>query len=167
MRSILRQREFVADEWRYADEEPAARSLIVPIAQLRGDSQGALVSVPRLGVRLAPADAVEELVPYLARVHLVALEFPNPGDGRAFSQGHTLREQLGFSGELRAIGAGVRQDLIFFMARCGFDAFELAAGQDPQAARRALARYDVAYQVGSPEVKLRAQRFLRANAPAA
>jgi uncharacterized protein (DUF934 family) len=167
MRSILRRREFVADEWRYADEEPGAQSLIVPLAQLRRDSQGALASVPRLGVRLGPADAVEELVPHLARLRLVALEFPNPGDGRAFSQGYTLREQLGFTFELRAVGAGVRQDLVFFMARCGFDAFELAAGQDPQAAQRALSRYDVAYQVGSPEVKLRAQRFLRANAPAA
>ena len=102
--------------------------------------------------------------PWLGQLALVALEFPNPGDGRAFSQARALREQLKFRGELRAVGAAVRQDLIFFMARCGIDAFELAEGEDWQAARRALTRYDVAYQDGCAAVTLRAQRFARPNA---
>jgi len=87
------------------------------------------------------------------------VEFPNPSDGRGYSQARLLRERLGFRGELRAVGAGVRQDQVFLLARCGFDALELAAGEDAQAARRALERYDVAYQPGSAAVGLRAQRF--------
>jgi hypothetical protein len=35
----------------------------------------------------------------------------------------------------------------------------LAAGEDPQAARRALNRYDVAYQPGAAQVSVRRQRF--------
>jgi uncharacterized protein (DUF934 family) len=166
MRNILRRREFTADEWRYPGEEPAAAGRIVPFAELMREPGAALGDAQRLGVRLTPADAVAELAPFLTRLSLVALEFPNPGDGRAFSQAHTLREQFGFTGELRAVGAGVRQDLIFFMARCGFDAFELPADEDPEAARRALSRYQVAYQPGAGEVTLRAQRFARASAAA-
>jgi len=48
---------------------------------------------------------------------------------------------------------------VFLLARCGFDAIELAENEDPDAARRALDRYDVAYQGGSAEVALRRQRF--------
>ncbi|MBV8909401.1 MAG: DUF934 domain-containing protein, partial [Gammaproteobacteria bacterium] len=48
-------------------------------------------------------------------------------------------------------------------ARCGFDAFELASGEDPEGARRALARYDVAYQPGSSLLDIRRQRFRRAG----
>jgi uncharacterized protein (DUF934 family) len=166
MRNILRRHELTADEWRYPGEDPGAAARIVPLAEFTADPAAALSGARRLGVQLAPTDAVTELVPFLKQLALVALEFPTPGDGRAFSQGHTLRAQLGFAGELRAIGAGVRQDLIFLMARCGFDAFELPADEDPQGALRALTRYDVAYQPGAAQVALREQRFPRASAAA-
>lgn len=162
MRHILRQREWVADEWRYLDEEPGSAAgvpLIVPWAQLRAAPDRWRGRDGRLGARLAPADRVEELAAALPDLSLVAVEFPNPGDGRGYSHGRLLRERLQFSGELRAVGAGVRQDQVFLLARCGFDALELAAGEDPQAALRALGRYDVAYQPGAPQVGLRRQRF--------
>jgi len=37
------------------------------------------------------------------------------------------------------------------LARCGFDALELPEGEDADGACRALQRYDVAYQPGSPQ----------------
>jgi len=178
MRRILRRRELVVDDWRYAGEEPAAgaaagpgtaalagaevpmdAALIIPLAELRRDPTRWHGRCGRLGVRLGPADAVEELAGELPFLSLVALEFPNPGDGRGYSQARLLRERFGFRGELRAVGAGVRQDQVFLLARCGFDAIELAAGEDPQASQRAFSRYDVAYQPGSPQVAIRRQRF--------
>ncbi len=138
MRHILRRREWLADEWRYLGEDSdgadGAVALIVPFAQLRADPQK-LARQPRSPGR-APgsADRVEELAPELPHLSLVAVQFPNPGDGRGYTQGRLLRERFGFTGELRAVGAGVRQDQVFLLARCGFDALELAAGEDPQAA---------------------------------
>jgi uncharacterized protein (DUF934 family) len=163
MRYILRRHELTVDEWRAPDdasEAPVDAPLIVPLAALRADP-GRWQGRGRLGVRLAPAEGVEELAAYLPALSLVAVEFPNPGDGRGYSQARLLRERLGFGGELRAVGAGVRQDQLFLMARCGFDAFELAPGEDPEAARRAFERYDVAYQSGSRLLELRRQRFPR------
>ena len=160
MRRILRRREIVADDWIHLGEHAAdGAALIVPLAELRKDPDRWWQWSGRLGVRLTPVDRVEELAEELPRLDLVAVEFPTPIDGRGYSAGRLLRERLGFRGELRAVGAGVRQDQVFLLARCGFDAFELADGQDPDAARRALQRYDVAYQPGSPETAIRKQRF--------
>jgi uncharacterized protein (DUF934 family) len=162
MRHILRQRELITDQWRYLGETDAAAALIVPFAELRRAPEQWRARDGQLGVRLTPADRVEDLAVELARLDLVAVEFPSPGEGRGYSQARLLRERFGFRGELRAVGAGVRQDLLFLLARCGFDSFELAAGEDPAAALRAFSRYDVAYQPGATQLSLRRQRFFAA-----
>ncbi|HEV2228362.1 MAG TPA: DUF934 domain-containing protein [Steroidobacteraceae bacterium] len=160
MRYILRRREIVADDWAYLGEQAAAGSpLIVPLERLRADAALWAAWRGALGVRLAPADAPEDLASELPRLALVAVEFPTAGDGRGYSQGRLLRARLGFRGELRAVGAGVKQDQVFLLARCGFDAIELAAGEDLEAARRALSRYTVAYQPGAAGVFVDRQRF--------
>jgi phosphoadenosine phosphosulfate reductase len=160
MRYILRRREIVADDWVHLGEEPeGAAALIVPLGQLRADAARWAGWRGRLGVRLTPGDAPEDLAAELASLALVAVEFPNAGDGRGYSQGRLLRNRLGFQGELRAVGAGVKRDQVFLLARCGFDAIELAPGEDLEAARRALTRYTVAYQPGAAGIALERQRF--------
>jgi uncharacterized protein (DUF934 family) len=162
MRPILRRHELLADDWRYLAEEPAESApLIVPLAQLRSDPRRWQQRPGPLGARLGPADSVSELAPLLPRLALIALEFPNPGDGRGYSQARLLRERFAFAGELRAVGAGVRQDQAFLLARCGFDSLEPPPGVDLEGVRRALSRYSVAYQPGSASVELRQQRFGR------
>jgi uncharacterized protein (DUF934 family) len=160
MRHILRQREWHSDHWRYLGEEIGeGDAVVVPLAELRSARERWWAWSGRLGVRLAPVDRVEDLSEDLPRLDLIAVEFPSPGEGRGYSQGRMLRERFAFGGELRAIGAGVRQDQVFLLARCGFDAMELASGEDPHAARAALSRYDVAYQPGSAQVSMHRQRF--------
>ena len=160
MRHILRRHELLPDDWRYLTEEPAESDpLIVPLAQLRSAGREWQQRPGPLGALLAPADPVTDLAPFLPRLALIALEFPNPGDGRGYSQARLLRERFAFRGELRAVGAGVRQDQAFLLARCGLDSLEPPAGVDLEAVRRALSRYSVAYQPGSAAVELRRQRF--------
>lgn len=147
MRKLLRQREIVADDWRYAGEPGAesAEAVIVPVAELRADAARWAGSGGRLGVRVGPATRLDELVEFLPRLALVAIEFPSPGDGRGYSLARPLRDRYHFAGEVRAVGA-VKRDQVFYMSRCGFDSFELAEGEDFEAARRALNLYSVAYQ---------------------
>jgi uncharacterized protein (DUF934 family) len=130
--------------------------LIVPFAELHSH-----LSYPgRLGVRLAPGDQLENPGPDMQRLSLVAVEFPSAGEGRGYTQGRLLRSaRFGFKGELRAVGAGVKQDLLFIMARCGFDAFELAPGQKVEEALRAFERYSVAYQPAQPLASIQQQRY--------
>jgi uncharacterized protein (DUF934 family) len=175
MRPILKRldvagperREIVEDDWRYLGEEGAdvtgTEALIVPFAEFRTNIAQWREYRGRLGVRLAPADAVEDLGEDVHRLSLVAAEFPSVGEGRGYSQARLLRSRFQFKGELRAVGAGVKQDLLFIMARCGFDSFELAPGQKVDEALRALDRYSVAYQPAEPVPSIRQQRFFAAG----
>jgi uncharacterized protein (DUF934 family) len=160
MRRILRQHEIVVDDWRYLGEDASeSDALIIPFSELRANSASWRDWRGRLGVRLAPADPTEQLSDELSRLALVAVEFPNPGDGRGYSHARLLRQRLHFKGELRAVGAGVKQDQVFLLARCGFDAIDLAPGENLDEALKALQRYTVAYQPGDPSVRVGRQRF--------
>ena len=160
MRRILKRHEVVEDTWHLFGEAAAdTDALIVPLADLRKDTPAWLARKGPLGVRLAPAESVESLTDVLPHLALVAVEFPNVGDGRGFSYGRLLRDRLGFKGELRAVGGGVKQDKIFLLARCGFDSFELPPAEKADEALAALRRYDVVYQPAEPIEGIRRQRF--------
>ena len=88
---------------------------------------------------------VDDLVPYLDRLAVVALVFPTFRDGRAYSQARLLRERYGFKGELRATGQVLR-DQFLFMLRAGFDAFEVKKEADAEAFTNTAKRYSVFYQ---------------------
>ena len=160
MRRILKRHEIVADTWHLPGEDAAdSDPIIVPLAELRKDTAAWLARKGPLGVRLAPAESVESLADVLPHLALVAVEFPNVGDGRGFSYGRLLRDRLGFKGELRAVGGGVKQDKIFLLARCGFDSFELPPTEKADEALAALHRYDVVYQPAEPIEGIKRQRF--------
>ncbi len=95
-----------------------------------------------------PNDKPErELAPFLPRLSLVALEFPVFRDGRAYTQARQLRERYGFKGEIRATG-DVLRDQFLFMARAGFDAFEVRKEADAEAFAKALHEFTALYQPG-------------------
>jgi uncharacterized protein (DUF934 family) len=98
-----------------------------------------------LGVRLRSDQSPETIAEDLDRFHVVALEFPAFRDGRAYSYARLLRERYGYTGELRAVGE-VLMEQLHFMLRTGFDAFEIEA-EDPLAQfRAALEDFSVWYQ---------------------
>jgi len=81
----------------------------------------------------------------LAGVDRIDLHFPKFTDGRAYSQAYLLRRRLGFTGELRATG-DVLVDQLQLMQRSGFDAAVLRADQSLAAAERQLALFADFYQ---------------------
>ena len=87
---------------------------------------GAYDSLTRVRKLPLHPDLVEALVPDLARIAVVMLDFPKYTDGRAYSQARLLRERHGYRGELRATG-NVLRDQLLLMRRCGFDAYEVDA----------------------------------------
>ena len=88
---------------------------------------------------------VDDLVPWLDRLAVVALVFPTFRDGRAYSQARLLRERFGYRGELRATGQVLRDQFVF-MLRAGFDAFEVKKDSDAEAFANTAKRYSVFYQ---------------------
>jgi uncharacterized protein (DUF934 family) len=81
----------------------------------------------------------------LCGVIRIDLQFPKFTDGRAYSQAYLLRRRMGFSGELRATG-DVLIDQLVQMQRTGFDVAVLRAGVDASAAQRQFARFAGFYQ---------------------
>ena len=96
-------------------------------------------------LRLEPTDDPAAVAERLARVARVEVHFPKFGDGRGFSIGRLLRERYGYKGELCAVGH-ITRDHLFFLESCGFDAFELRAGEDPHAALAGFADFSESYQ---------------------
>jgi uncharacterized protein (DUF934 family) len=88
---------------------------------------------------------VDDLVPYLDRLAMVALVFPTFRDGRAYSQARLLRERYNYRGELRATGQVLRDQFVF-MQRAGFDAFDVKKDSDAEAFANTVKRYSVFYQ---------------------
>lgn len=81
----------------------------------------------------------------LQGVERIELSFPKFTDGRAFSQAVLLRRRYGFTGDLRATG-DVLIDQLVQMARSGFTSAVLAEGVNAEAAERQFARYSAFYQ---------------------
>lgn len=151
MARLIKGRALAAtNEWTVAGAEgaaPDATHLILPL-----DDYIRAIEAGEPPARRAPLLRAENLdlaplKPYLDRVPLVAIHFTTTGDGRGFTQAHLLRTRLGYRGEMRAVGK-IRADQMFFLARSGFDAFELLDDEDPAVAIAQLDRFSVAYQQG-------------------
>ena len=136
MPEIIRNGRVEADDW--------ADSAILTLAQWK-EQRGQALPGARVAVRLEPADDPAELAPDVNRLQLVAVHFPKFADGRGYSSAVLLRTRYGYRGELRAVG-DVGRDQLFYLRRCGFDAFALAAHRDPHAALASLADFSLRYQ---------------------
>ncbi len=76
---------------------------------------------------------------------LIGLNFPVFSDGRSYTNARELRENLGYQGEIRALG-DVLRDQLFYMHRCGFNAFSLRSDQDPDECLKAFEDFQTGYQ---------------------
>ena len=96
------------------------------------------------GVCLQPDDEAEQLQPYLAVLPLIAVLFPSFRDGRGYSQAYLLRTRIGWTGELRAVG-DVLRDQLSHMRQCGFDAFAVREDKSAEDALKGLNGMSVLY----------------------
>ena len=123
---------------------PDGVPVIVPLA-LWSERRVALIARGETGVWLAPADDPGTLAADVARLAVIAIDFPQFTDGRGYSHARLLRERFGYAGELRAIG-DVGRDQLYYLAQCGFDAFAIPDGRDAAAAIAAFADFSDGYQ---------------------
>jgi len=98
-----------------------------------------------------PNDADALALP-LDGVTRIDLHFPAFTDGRAFSQAYLLRRRRGFSGEIRATG-DVLIDQLVQMQRTGFSSAVLKEGVDAADAQRQFERFQGFYQADAVQAK--------------
>jgi len=127
---------------------PEGTSVIVSWDRLQLDFENLGARADRLGVRFPVDNDPGELAPFLENLDTVALEFAAYTDGRAYSLARIIRSRLGFTGELRATG-DVLADQVAFMRQVGFDAFEIRSDRQPlDVWQRAATAMSLTYQAG-------------------
>jgi len=136
------------DPWQlYAEGMQQDGPLILPLAQWRERQSPAVLAGQAQsgdGLLLQVDDEPEELQALLPSLPLIAIDFPRFSDGRGYSQAYLLRTRLGWSGELRAVG-DVLRDQLAHMRQCGFDAFAVRADKSLADALKGLAGLSVLY----------------------
>ncbi|MDR1936229.1 MAG: DUF934 domain-containing protein [Candidatus Accumulibacter sp.] len=154
MSRIIKNNRVVDDDWRLLKlaegETPEAVALpgadaIVPLPVWQARKDEILARGQPVGVWLDADEGPEAIAAELARFAVVAVNFPKFTDGRGYSTARLLRERYGYAGELRAIG-DVLRDQLFFMKRCGFDAYAVRADKDVVAALAGLDGFPESYQ---------------------
>ena len=156
MAKLIKERRIVADSWQLLKREasgelpevPREGQTIVPLALWLAHREDFLAYPDSLGVWLDANEGPEAIAGDLARLSVIAVNFPKFGDGRGYSIARLLRERYGYKGELRAIG-DVLRDHLQFMEQCGFDAFVLREDQDIEEALRAFDDFSDGYQTSA------------------
>lgn len=150
---IIRGREIVADDFtRVADDAaiPADGAVALSLARFEAEGRALARSGRRVAVVIDGTHDARALAADLPLLAGVFVEFPKFGDGRGYSHARILRDELKFRGELRAVG-DVLRDQIFYLHRCGFDAFAPAPGLDPASALEGLDDFSVTYQAAADD----------------
>lgn len=153
MRNIIKDRAILANDWpllRLSEEQTAelvavpSGRVIVPLAVWLAQ-RPALRARTDVGVWIASSERAEALRDDVALLPLIAVDFPKFSDGRGYSIAYQLRARLAYTGELRAIG-DVLRDQLFYMQRVGFNAFDVRADRDVEDALKGLTDFSVPYQ---------------------
>ncbi len=168
MQQLIRNRELVeGDRWRLVAEEepvPGSDDLILPLdryleERAASNDRGS----GRRGLLVDGTVPAEDLVPLLPELDLVAIRFPSFADGRGYSLARQLRLNHQYTGELRAVG-NVLRDQLAYMERVGFDSYLLEEGRDPRDALHAFEEFSGYYQNAPLEQLPRIQRRARRKA---
>jgi len=137
MTDIIKDKAIVSDDWivlRLTEEQtpdavevPAGKVLVpLKVWLLQKDT---LIKRSDLGVWFSSDEQAKDLKDDIAHFSLLAVDFPKFSDGRGYSIAYNLRSRFGFTGELRAIG-DVLRDQLFYMQRVGFNAFAVRADKN-------------------------------------
>jgi uncharacterized protein (DUF934 family) len=150
---IIKDKAIIADDWSVLrlDETENPETVVVPdgkiiVPLLVWQAQREqLVSRLELGVWIGADERPEELKGDLDKFAVIAVNFPKFTDGRGMSIAFNLRRRLGYTGELRAIG-DVLRDQLFSMHRVGFDAYAPRPDRQIEDALKGLFVFSEVYQ---------------------
>ncbi len=120
-------------------------AVLVSLKRFQSERDALLARNTPVGIQLQASENPEVLGQDVNHFSLIALEFPKFRDGRAFSWARMLRTRLGFTGEIRAVGDFL-YDQVNYQHRVGFDAWEVPDHFTIEMFNRALTEMTNVYQ---------------------
>ena len=169
MPQIIKDHQLVENLWSVAEPlTEATTSINIPSNTLLSLNdwnahQEAISEREDIGLLLETSADLNTVLGSIATIPIIAIRFNAFADGRGFSLGRLLRERYRFGGELRAIGAPIR-DQLSYLTRCGFNAFELAEHYDPLEAIASLKDFSESYQTAVDQTEPLFRRVQRGTA---
>ncbi|MEI7429147.1 MAG: DUF934 domain-containing protein [Betaproteobacteria bacterium] len=154
MSKLIKNGQIIDDTWqvlKLAEGENAEtvalpqKAALFPLAVWQVRKAEILARNSEIGIWLESGEDPEAIAGDLSLIAVIGVNFPKFADGRSYSTARLLRERFGYQGEIRALG-DVLQDQLFFMKRCGIDAYVVRADKDIEAALTGLAVFSDSYQ---------------------
>ena len=154
MSKIIKNGQVIDDAWlvlKLTEEQtpesvtlPDAPTLL-PLAVWLARKEEILARRQPVGIWLESNEGPESIANDLKHFTIIGVNFPKFADGRGYSTARLLRERFAYSGEIRALG-DVLRDQLFLLKRCGFDAFAVRQDKDIEAALAGLTAFSESYQ---------------------
>lgn len=147
MTRLIKDGAFAEDVYaRVADDAALPEgAVLVSLSRFKKEREALLARNTPIGVQLQASENPEMLGADVNHFSLIALEFPKFRDGRAFSWARMLRTRLGFTGEIRAVGDFL-YDQVNYQHRVGFDAWQVPDSFTIEMFNRALTEMTNVYQ---------------------
>ena len=143
---LIKDKQVIQDDWLFiSDDTPLKADYnIVSIARWQ-QQRNQLSQTKNLGLRLEPDVMIEDIADDLSHFQLIQLFFPVFTDGRAFTHARLLRSRYGFTGDIRASGDFMR-DQVFYLNRVGVSSFELNDQENALQVMQSMHDFSVDYQ---------------------
>ena len=154
MSKIIKNGQIIDDAWLVLKltEEQTPESIalpdaptLLPLAVWLARKEEILARRQPVGVWLESSEGPETIANDLKHFAIIGVNFPKFADGRGYSIARLLRERFAYTGEIRALG-DVLRDQLFLLRRCGFDAFAVRQDKDIEAALAGLNAFSESYQ---------------------
>ena len=153
MGKLIKDGEIVKDYWTVlydindveTQNTKDKKNIILPLQSWNRFHNELKTSTNQVAVWLDSNEFTNQIIGDVNEIPLIALNFPVFTDGRSYSNARELRLELHYTGEIRAIG-DVLRDQIFYMSRCGFNSFLIREDQDSASCLKALNDFQSSYQ---------------------
>lgn len=158
-----------ASDWTFFEDDSTVAEgadALVSLNRLEAEAAALTAVAGRLAVEITGGADYQRLLPHIGLLGAVIIRFPKFSDGRGFSLAGRIRRDLGYQGEIRAVG-DIIPDQALFLLRSGFDSAESADAR-AMAFEEVLARYPHYYQhTVNGDTSAAHQRHARHAAPLA
>jgi uncharacterized protein (DUF934 family) len=144
---LIKDNQITENIWHYLQDDAGLENgnISVSLNRWNKDKAQLLKHNGKVGVRINPGSAIEDIANDLDHIELIELDFPDFADGRLFSLAWLLRNRYKYSGEIRATG-DYMSGQVFYLSRVGVNAFTIEKNEDVPAALAALNDFSVKYQ---------------------